>query len=43
MAMSWHERVHVDPAHAWLRAQFLAAVSQTGAPQRCARGAAGKI
>jgi DNA-binding transcriptional LysR family regulator len=29
MAMSWHERVHVDPAHAWLRAQVIAAVSQT--------------
>jgi DNA-binding transcriptional LysR family regulator len=28
MAMSWHERVHVDPAHAWLRAQVVAAVSQ---------------
>jgi DNA-binding transcriptional LysR family regulator len=34
MAMSWHERVHVDPAHAWLRAQVIAAVSQTAAPQR---------
>ena len=29
MAMSWHDRVHVDPAHAWLRAQVIAAVSQT--------------
>ena len=33
MAMSWHERVHVDPAHAWLRAQVIAAVSQSGAPR----------
>jgi len=27
--MSWHERAHVDPAHAWLRAQVIAAVSQS--------------
>jgi len=33
MAMSWHERVHVDPAHVWLRAQVIAAVSRTGAPK----------
>ncbi len=26
MAMLWHERVHRDPAHQWLRAQILAAV-----------------
>jgi DNA-binding transcriptional LysR family regulator len=38
MAMSWHERVHVDPAHAWLRAQVIAAVSQAKAPPH-ARGA----
>jgi DNA-binding transcriptional LysR family regulator len=38
MAMSWHERVHVDPAHAWLRAQVIAAVSQTGAPAQRAVG-----
>ena len=38
MAMSWHERVHLDPAHAWLRAQVVAAVSQTAAPQLRARG-----
>jgi len=36
MAMSWHERVHLDPAHAWLRAQIMEAVSQTAAPR--ARG-----
>jgi DNA-binding transcriptional LysR family regulator len=41
MAMSWHERVHADPAHAWLRAQVIAAVSQTGAPKPGARGAVG--
>jgi DNA-binding transcriptional LysR family regulator len=40
MAMSWHERVHVDPAHAWLRAQVVAAVSRAGAPRL--RGAASK-
>ena len=39
MAMSWHERVHVDPAHAWLRAQVIATVSQTGAPRSRARTA----
>jgi len=39
MAMSWHERVHVDPAHAWLRAQVIATVSQTGPPRPRARGA----
>ena len=33
MAMSWHERVHADPAHAWLRAQVVAAVSQAAAPR----------
>src|SRR5882757_4953571 len=38
MAMSWHERVHVDPAHAWLRAQVVAAVSQNGAPPPRAAG-----
>jgi DNA-binding transcriptional LysR family regulator len=38
MAMSWHERVHVDPAHAWLRAQVIAAVSQTGARGPRSRG-----
>jgi DNA-binding transcriptional LysR family regulator len=38
MAMSWHERVHLDPAHAWLRGQIMAAVSQTAAPQPRARG-----
>jgi DNA-binding transcriptional LysR family regulator len=43
MAMSWPERVHVDPAHAWRRAQVIAAVSQTAAPQPRARGAVGKI
>lgn len=37
MAMSWHERVHADPAHAWLRAQVVAAVSQGAA-----RGATSK-
>jgi hypothetical protein len=38
MAMSWHERVHVDPAHVWLRAQVIAAVSQAGAqPPRARR------
>ncbi|WJI16119.1 LysR family transcriptional regulator [Pseudoxanthomonas winnipegensis] len=26
MAMLWHERVHRDPAHQWLRAQVVAAV-----------------
>jgi DNA-binding transcriptional LysR family regulator len=30
MAMSWPERVHLDLAHAWLRAQVIAAVAQTG-------------
>jgi DNA-binding transcriptional LysR family regulator len=30
MAMSWPERVHLDPAHAWLRAQVIAAEAQTG-------------
>ncbi len=39
MAMSWHERVHLDPAHAWLRAQVMAAVSQAAVPQSRARGA----
>ncbi|MGC1549719.1 MAG: LysR family transcriptional regulator [Rhodanobacter sp.] len=29
MAMSWHERVHADVAHAWLRAQIIQAVSQS--------------
>jgi DNA-binding transcriptional LysR family regulator len=38
MAMSWHERVHLDPAHQWLRAQVVAAVSRSGAPQARARG-----
>jgi DNA-binding transcriptional LysR family regulator len=38
MAMSWHERVHLDPAHAWLRAQIVAAASQAAAPQPRARG-----
>jgi DNA-binding transcriptional LysR family regulator len=38
MAMSWHERGHLDPAHAWLRAQIMAAVSQVAAPQPRARG-----
>ncbi|MGD0846021.1 LysR family transcriptional regulator [Bradyrhizobium sp.] len=38
MAMSWHERVHVDPAHAWLRAQVIALVSQAAVPQPRARG-----
>ena len=28
MAMSWHERVHADPAQAWLREQIVQAVSQ---------------
>jgi DNA-binding transcriptional LysR family regulator len=37
MAMSWHERVHLDPAHAWLRAQIVAAASQATAPQSRAR------
>ena len=41
MAMGWHERVHADPAHAWLRAQVIAAVSQTGAPKPGARSAVG--
>jgi hypothetical protein len=35
--MSWHERVHIDPAHAWLRAQIVAAASQAAAPQSRAR------
>jgi hypothetical protein len=39
MAMSWHERVHADPAHAWLRAQVAAAVSQAGVPRLRARAA----
>jgi len=39
MAMSWHERVHADPAHAWLRAQVIAAVSQAGVPPLPARRA----
>jgi DNA-binding transcriptional LysR family regulator len=43
MAMSWHERVHVDPAHAWLRAQVIAAVAPTAAPQPRARGAVSKV
>ena len=38
MAMSWHERVHLDPAHAWLRAQIMAAVSQAAARQPRVRG-----
>jgi DNA-binding transcriptional LysR family regulator len=38
MVMSWHERVHLDTAHAWLRAQVIAAVSQAAAPQPRARG-----
>ncbi len=42
MAMSWHERVHVDPAHAWLRAQVVAAVSQVDAPQPRVPGARSK-
>jgi DNA-binding transcriptional LysR family regulator len=41
MAMSWHERVHVDPAHAWLRAQVVTVVSQAGAPRL--RGAVSKV
>lgn len=41
MAMSWHERVHVDPAHAWLRAQAIAMVSQTGAPRAHRAGRTG--
>ncbi|MEA2915387.1 MAG: hypothetical protein QOJ15_7468 [Bradyrhizobium sp.] len=43
MAMSWHERVHVDAAHAWLRAQVIAAVSQTAAPQPRDRRTVSKI
>ncbi len=27
IAMAWHERVHADPAHAWLREQVVQAVS----------------
>jgi DNA-binding transcriptional LysR family regulator len=42
MVMSWHERVHVDPAHVWLRAQAVAAVAQAVAPQPRARGARSK-
>jgi hypothetical protein len=38
MAMSWHERVHLDPAHAWLRAHIIAAVSQAGTLQPRMRG-----
>jgi hypothetical protein len=41
--MSWHERVHVDAAHAWLRAQVIAAVSQTAAPQPRDRRTVSKI
>jgi DNA-binding transcriptional LysR family regulator len=43
MAMSWHERVHVDAAHAWLRAQVIAAVSQTAAPRPRDRRTVSKI
>jgi len=27
MGMCWHERVHRDPGHRWLREQVLAAVA----------------
>jgi DNA-binding transcriptional LysR family regulator len=29
MAMAWHERMHADPAQAWLRGQVVAAVSSS--------------
>jgi DNA-binding transcriptional LysR family regulator len=29
MSMAWHERVHADPAQAWLRAQVISAVSSS--------------
>ncbi|WP_266158110.1 LysR family transcriptional regulator [Dyella silvatica] len=32
MAMSWHERVHADTAHAWLREQVIQAVTQAATP-----------
>jgi len=31
MAMSWHERIHADAAHTWLRSQIIQAVSQRSA------------